>query len=115
MARTLLEIPSDVQAHDHRQQNDHEQHREDADHHRHGQLGRQRISSFLGPREPLVAHVIAVDAHCVGNARPEIDRLVDQSGKCACFFKREAIGEILERLLERNLPGFRDWSNEYWH
>ena len=72
-----------MEAHDNGQQNDHKQDREDADHHRHRQLGRQGIGFFLGAREPLVAHIIAIYAHCVSDARPEIDRLVDQGRECA--------------------------------
>jgi hypothetical protein len=65
----------DVESHDHRQQDDYEDRREDADHHRHRQLGRQRIGLFLGPREPLVAHVVAIDPQGIGDAGAQVDRL----------------------------------------
>src|SRR5712692_5817835 len=52
-----------------RQQDHHEQDWENADHHRQGEPDRQAVSLFLGAREPLVAHVVAVDPKRIGDAR----------------------------------------------
>jgi hypothetical protein len=48
-----------------------------------------------------MAHIIAVYAHCIRNARPQIDRLVYQGRECPRFFQRETFGEMLKGILER--------------
>src|SRR5580704_10476869 len=68
-------------AHDDRAQDDHEQHREDADHHRNGELGGQAVGLLLGPRQSLVAHVVAVDAQRIADAGAELVGLLDQGGE----------------------------------
>ena len=51
-----------IELHHDGQQDHDEQDRENADHHGDGKLGGEAVGLFLRPREPPVAHVIAVDA-----------------------------------------------------
>lgn len=95
------EIASDMEADDHRKENDHEQNRKYANHHWDRQLGWQRVGFLLGAREPLVPHIVAVNAHRISDARAQVNRLVDQCRESAGFFQGKTIGGMLERILQR--------------
>lgn len=55
----------------------------------------RQAPAFLG-----VAHIIAVNAHCIGDAGTKVDRLIDQGGEGTRFLKCKPVGKILERILE---------------
>src|SRR5262249_39070283 len=86
------ELEADVD----RQHDYDDDHREDAQDERDRQLGGQAVGLLLGDRHALVAHVVAVDAERVGQARSELLRLLQQGGERARLLEAEPVGEPFE-------------------
>src|SRR5919106_2848922 len=87
--------------HEGRQHDDDHEHREYAQHQRHGELCRQAVGLLLGARQPLVAHVVAVDAKRLGHAGAEFFGLLQKGREGTCLLETKPVAEVLKSLAER--------------
>src|SRR5205085_4289038 len=71
-------INSVLHAYENGEQDHHHDDRKDAQYERHRQLSGQAVGLLLGARHALVAHIVAVDAQRLGQARAELLRLLEE-------------------------------------